>query len=125
MLGKVFCPYAALPLAVPRFACSKAYSFAFAALHQLRESKAGVGVRLAAEAVSFRVHAERLGSEYDRAAIGGPKGKKAAPVAAGRKAFQEDLDREVGHFPLKSTLLLTSHHHMSLCEGGQPYLCFS
>ena len=83
-----------------RYASCQAYSFAFAALHQLRQSKAGVGVRLAAEAVTFRDHAERLGIEYDRLAIsGGPaaskKGKKT-PAAAGRRAFQEDLDKEVG-----------------------------
>ena len=83
-----------------RYASCQAYSFAFAALHQLRQSKAGVGVRLAAEAVAFRDQAERLGVEYDRAAVSGgaaasKKGKKP-PAAAGRRAFQEDLEKEVG-----------------------------
>ena len=57
-------------------------------------------MRLAAESVTFRDQAERLRVEYDRsAALGGAaaskKGKKP-PAAAGRRAFQEDLDKEVG-----------------------------
>ena len=86
------------------FACCHAYAFAFGGLHQLRESQAGVGVRLAAEAVAFTDRAKKLGETCDKsvatavvASLGAPGGKKApkksAPVPAERKAFQEDLDR--------------------------------
>ena len=86
------------------FASCHAYAFAFGGLHQLRESQAGAGVRLAAEAVAFTDKAKKLGQTCDKSAAaaagsGAPGGKKApkkaAPAPAERKAFQEDLDRQV------------------------------
>ncbi len=92
-------PYCPCP---SRYACCHAYGYTFAALDLLRNDKAGVGVRLAAEAVTFRNQAEKLGGVYDQccaAAGGAAAGKKLkaaqSQLASGRRPFQDDLDKEV------------------------------
>mmetsp|Transcript_37629 Transcript_37629/g.83776 ORF Transcript_37629/g.83776 Transcript_37629/m.83776 type:complete len:666 (-) Transcript_37629:154-2151(-) len=85
-----------------KYACCQAFTFAFAAMDQSRQSKVGLGVRLAQEGARLAgAAAGKLGAELDNAVgAAAPSGaaakQKQAASAKARQAHDETVSSEAG-----------------------------